>query len=158
MSLAWIVSGLLLLFFVVFVASLPHIRLDHLRMMPAKDLGTLYGVVLFSLAGTGAVPEMKAVLGKKQLKHLPTTIIVGLSVILWMYAAFAFAVVGVTGPGTTEDAFTGLVPVLGPSFRIVGSLIGSMTILSIYTILGVIMRETLEIDFKMKKSLRKSRH
>ena len=149
---AVIVSGLLFLFLFVVLAAAPHIEVSNLAVVPQKGLVTLYGVILFSFAGTGIVPEMKKVLGKKQWHKLPLAVLLGMGIILWLYASFSFAVVGVTGQATTETAFEGLIPVLGQGFGVVGALIGSLTILSIYTILGVIMKDTLVVDFNMKKT------
>lgn len=146
-----IISLLLFLFVFIILASVPHIDLSNLMQVNLKNVFVPYGVVLFSIAGMGVVPEMREVLGRRHEKYLASTIVVAMVLILLLYTAFSFAVVGVTGSATTEAAFDGLVPVLGNTFRIVGAVLGSLTIVSIFMLLGIQLQNTLRFDFGMKR-------
>lgn len=146
-----IIVALLFLFLFMVLAALPHLELANVLQADVSKAFVPYGVVLFSLAGIGVVPEMKEILGPKQEGKLGYAIVIAMLVITLLYAGFTFAVVGVTGSVTTEAAFDGLVPVLGPTFALIGALLGSLTILSIYMLLGIQLQNTMQFDFGMKK-------
>lgn len=148
---ATIVIVLLFLFTFITIVSLPEITFSNLSFINSENLLFPYGVILFAFAGIGIVPEMRYILGKKQETNLPFAIILGMLIILAIYAAFTFSVVGVTGASTTQAAFDGLVPVFGQSFLVIGAVLGTITILSIYMILGVQLMNIFRYDFEVKK-------
>jgi tyrosine-specific transport protein len=145
-----IVLALLFLFLFIIAASVPHIQAENFFSMDLSKAFLPYGVILFSMAGIGIVPEMEDVLGRKHRNKLGMAILAGMAVIGLLYASFSFVVVGVTGAATTPAAFDGLIPVLGPTFGIIATFLGSLTILSIYMVLGIEMLNTFRFDFKMK--------
>jgi tyrosine-specific transport protein len=145
-----VVGALLFLFTFIILASIPQINVAHYASMNLDAAFVPYGVILFSLAGMGIVPELKDVLGKKHQRYMAPVILVGMGVILLLYALFAFAVVGVTGADTSTMAFDGLIPHLGQTVRVVGTLLGSITILSIYMVLGVELLNTFKFDFNFR--------
>ena len=142
-----IIAILLFLFLFIILASLPHIQLDHYATINLSHFFVPYGVILFALAGLGIVPEIKEVLGASHLRFMGWVIISGMSIILILYTLFSFAIVGVSGPATTATAFEGLVPSLGETFRIVTAMLGSITIFSIYLVLGIELLNTFKFDF-----------
>jgi len=142
-----IISILLFLFLFIILASLPHIQLEHYATIDLSHFFVPYGVILFALAGLGIVPEIKEVLGSNHLRLMAPVIISGMCIILFIYAFFSFAIIGVSGPATTPTAFEGLVPSLGETFRIVTAMLGSVTIFSIYLILGIELLNTFKFDF-----------
>jgi tyrosine-specific transport protein len=144
-----IVGALLFLFVFIILASLPHIRPNAYLPISLEQAFLPYGVILFSLAGVGVVPELKDVLGTRLQSKLGHVILIGMTVILVLYAAFSAAVLGVTGTETTPVAFDGLIPVLGGTFRYVATFLGSLTILSIYFMLGIELLNTLRFDFRL---------
>lgn len=148
-----IVSILLFLFVFIILSSLPHIQIEHYAAFDISQAFVPYGVILFALAGMGIVPELKDVLGKRNEKKLASVIIIAMAIIISLYALFSFAVVGVTGLSTTEAAFDGLVPLLGPSFGTVALLLASLTILSIYMVLGIQLLNTFKFDFDLNHML-----
>lgn len=147
----FIVGILLFLFVFMILAALPHVRLSHLATVDWSQVLLPYGVVLFALSGLGVVPEMKDVLGKKLRNRLPHVVVSAMTVIALLYAVFSFVVIGVNGLGTTQVAFEGLTSVLGSGFRVIGALLGSATILSIYLMVGIELMKTLEIDFRLPR-------
>lgn len=146
----WVVAALLFLFTFIILASAPLIDFSHYSTLNLQDFFIPYGVILFSLSGMGIVPELKDVLGEKHKRMLSPVIMTGMGIIVVLYALFAFAVVGVTGADTSWMAFEGLVPHLGDTFRIVATLLGSLTILSIYMVLGVELLNTFKFDFNLR--------
>ena len=147
----FLIGLLLFLFVFMILAAFPHVEVSHLFTMDWKLALVPYGVVLFSLAGAGSLPEIKEVLGRNAKSHMGWVILLGMAIITSLYALFSFVTVGVLGPETTQVAFDGLVPILGGAFRVVVALIGSVTIVSIYMILGVELRNTFQYDFSLKK-------
>jgi amino acid permease len=148
-----IVAVLLFLFAFIILASLPHVEFANLNTINMADWFTPYGVILFSMAGIGIVPEIKDVLGKKHKREIGRVIVVSMSIIGLLYALFAFAVVGVTGPETSQTAFEALVPVLGDTFRVLATLLGAITIVSIYMMLGIQLTNTLKFDFHLPHTM-----
>ena len=112
-----VVIGLILfLFLFVVLASAPFVQAPHLFTTHWSQVFFPYGVLLFALSGSGAIPEIKDVLGKKAKSLMGFVILSGMGTIILLYALFSFAVVGVTGSLTTPIAFDGLIPLLGSAF------------------------------------------
>lgn len=147
----FVILAFLFLFLFIIGISLPYIELSHLMSVNAAKWFLPYGIILFAMSSTGIVPEMRDVLGLHAKKQLGKAILIGITTVIFLYTLFAFAVVGVTGPETTGAAFDGLVPVFGSSFRIITSVLGLITILSIFMILGIQLQNTFKYDFQRSK-------
>lgn len=139
------------LFAFMTLAALPHARFAYLSGVHWDAMLVPYGVAFFALAGMGVIPEMKAVLGTAREKELPCAVLTAMSIIAGLYLAFALVVVSVLGPKTTQSAFVGLVPVLGGSFRVAASVLGSTVVLSIFSMIGVELSNTFRFDFRARK-------
>ncbi len=146
-----IIAALLFLFTFIILAALPHLQIANLATVNWGNAFVPYGVALFAFAGLGVVPELKDVLGAKHVQSLPHVIVVSMSIVTVLYAAFSFVVVGATGAQTTQAAFDGLVPVLGPAFRVAGALLGSVTVLSIFMVIGLGLQNTFRYDFRLTR-------
>jgi amino acid permease len=147
----FVILAFLFLFLFIIGISLPHMEWNHLVSVNATKWFLPYGIILFALSSTGIVPEMRDVLGLRAKKQLGKAILIGMISVVFLYALFAFAVVGVTGPETTGAAFDGLIPLFGPSFRFITSVLGLITILSIFMILGIQLQNTFTYDFQCSK-------
>ena len=145
-----VVGILLFMFLFATLASLPHIVPANLTLVHVDGIFLPYGVVLFSLFGLGAVPEMSDVLGT-QKRRLPHVITTALFIVVMLYLAFCLCVVGVTGLATTSSAFTGLSAALGGSFAVVSSLLGSITLLSIFSMSSLQMQNLLCYDVHLSR-------
>lgn len=148
-----LIGSLLFLFCFMILASLPHVELRHLTVSHPDRWLLPYGVVLFALSGLGIVPELKDVLGKRQLPKLPAAVMYAMASVTVLYAAFSVAVVGVTGTRTTQTAFEGLLPSLGPSFGFVAGLVGSVTVVSVFAMMALQMENMLRYDFGLPRRL-----
>lgn len=144
-----VVSALFFLFLFIILACVPYIKLEAFVPLSMSHVFLPYGVLLFSLAGAGIVPEIREVLGRKLESKLGQVIVTGMIMIVLLYILFSTAVLGVTGINTTPVAFDGLIPILGNTFRVFATLLGSMTILSIYLMLGIELLNTLRFDFSL---------
>lgn len=145
-----VVGVLLFLFTFAILAALPHVTASNLTMTRLDGVLLPYGVILFALSGLGAVPEMKVVLGSAH-RRLPHMVTYGLFLVVMLYLAFSLAVVGVTGAATTPSAFTGLTAVLGGSFGTVSSLLGVLTIFSIFSMSGLQLQNSLRYDLHVPR-------
>lgn len=148
-----VVGALLFLFLFIVLACLPYIKPAAWLPVNFDHIFSPYGVILFSLAGVGIVPELHDVLGKQSRAKLGQVIVTGMVLIVSLYALFSAAVVGVTGALTTEVAFDGLIPILGDTFRVFATGLGTLTILSIYFMLGIELLNTLHFDFRLPHKL-----
>ncbi|MFA4917592.1 MAG: aromatic amino acid transport family protein [Syntrophales bacterium] len=148
-----IVGVLIFLFAFMILVSFPSLEPRNVLSIHLNNWFVPYGVLFFALSGLGVIPEMKDVLGSHRRHELPHTILFGQLIIIALYALFALAVVGVTGPLTTESAFDGLASVFGRTFAVAGSLLGSITILSIFSVVSIELQDAFRFDYKIPQKL-----
>ncbi|TAK03615.1 hypothetical protein EPO34_00430 [Patescibacteria group bacterium] len=147
-----VVGALLFLFAFLTLAVLPEGHVSNLAGANLAKAFVPYGVVLFALAGGGVIPDMRDVLGARRERELPHAIGLGLLLIVALYAAFSAAVLAATGSATTPAALTGLIALLGPSFGLVVSLLGSLVVASIFLTHAVILQNQLHVDHGVKRT------
>jgi len=147
------VGILFFLFAFLTLASWPQIDFANLSTIHLENWFLPYGVILFAYGGLGAAPAMKEILGAKQSWRLGTAISLGMLIVGFLYLAFSFAVVGVTGAITTPVAFEGLINHLGPAFGIPAALLGTLTIISIFSVIGTELLNTFKFDFHLPHRL-----
>lgn len=148
-----IVGILIFLFTFMILVSLPSLEPRNIFSVHLNSWFVPYGVLFFALSGLGVIPEMKDVLGARRRHELPHTILFGQMIIVLLYALFALAVVGVTGPLTTESAFDGLASVFGRTFAVAGSLLGSIIVLSIFSVVSIELQDTFRFDYKIPQKI-----
>lgn len=147
----YVVGILLILFGAIVAIGLPSVQPTNLLTADLTKMILPYGVLLFAMAGLGVIPEMHDIFGEKYENRLRSATITAMVIIMLVYVVFAFAVVGVTGAGTTDEAIRGLGEALGPTVSMLGSLLGIITLVSIYMIVGIGVKDTLKWDFKMNQ-------
>lgn len=137
---------------VIALFSAPHINTNNLFSINELNFFVPYGVILFALAGTVAVPEVREILAGNEKKMKPA-IILGVLVPALMYALFTFVINGVTGPSTSEEALTGLYRVVGGPIYILGAIFGILAIATSYITFGYYLYETFLYDYGINKTL-----
>lgn len=159
---SWIefVASFLLVLFVVglFATALPSV--EFLNLQPATSLGFSsifipYGVMLFSLMGTAAVPEVRQVLEGKLSKRTKRvsgrafvralswgTFVPGVLTFL-----FAFAVVGLLGSSTTSDSLSNLAPILGSQMVLFGGIFGVAAVFTSMIVTGTTLKKIFWYDY-----------
>ncbi len=142
----FVIIALAFLFLFMMVVSVPYIRPAHFTAVNPSQWFLPYGIILFALSSTGIVPEMREVLGVRAKKQLGKAVLVGMSSVIFLYALFSLAVVGVRGAETTRMAFDGLIPVFGGSFGVITAVLGLVTILSIFMMVGISLQNMLKFD------------
>ncbi|PJE59975.1 MAG: hypothetical protein COU85_00695 [Candidatus Portnoybacteria bacterium CG10_big_fil_rev_8_21_14_0_10_44_7] len=148
-SIVELLTGFLLILVVLFLffkswPFLPTTDFSFTFNWPAHFLA--YGVVFYSLLGSSALMEARQMLRGRE-KKFKMAIFWGLAIPVAIYAVFALAVVSVSGPKTTPDAISGLVPFLGPGVVALGAFFGVVAVFSSYIVLGVCLRKVFQFDF-----------
>ena len=111
-----------------------------------------YGVMLFALAGSVAVPEMRQVL-RGQERKLKAAIFWGTLISAIVYLGFAWAVVGVSGLATSEEAILGLVPHLGNWVVQIGAIFGVLAVFTSFIVIGLNLKNTYRRDYRLGSGL-----
>ncbi len=135
---------------VIFILSFPKIEASNFVLFNPKYVFLPFGVILFSLVGWSAIPEIEDIIKKK--KNLKKVIISGMLVCLLFYFLFGLLISGVTGSGTTEEALLGLLPILGKKIMILGAIFGVLAVSTSFLILGNYLKNTLILDYRLPAS------
>ena len=147
-----------LLFFLVVAAilffCLPKFDISRISIFNVSNVFLPFGVILFSLIGWSAIPEVLDFLKFSQKKNqLKKVIILGTLIVVPFYLIFATVVIGVTGENISQDALFGLLPALGPKIIIFGILAALITLADSFLVLGLYLRNTFIYDLKLSKNL-----
>ncbi len=132
--------------------ALPKISMPNLTVFSMKSIFMPYGVILFALAGSIAIPEMK-----EELTHnkelLKKAIIIGALIPIFMYLFFTFVIVGSMGLETTQIATIGLAALLGQKMFILGNLFAVLAMATSFLTLGLALKEMYHYDYHINKKL-----
>jgi len=148
-----VMSTLVVLIVIIISAyAIPRIDTANLTAFSLSRIFMPFGVILFALAGTIAIPEMKEELihNKKLLKK---AIIIGALTPTVLYLVFSFVIVGSMGLGTTEIATTGLAAILGQKMFILGNLFAVLAMATSFLTLGLGLKQMYHYDFHMSKNV-----
>jgi len=136
----------------IFFVSLDYIRVENFSGFHPEKAFLPYGVILFAMSGTTAIPPLRRILRNKE-NELKKAIIIGTLIPLIFYIIFTFSVVGVCGSSTSPEAIKGLVEKIGDDFVLVGAVFGVMTISTSFLVLGIYLRDCLICDLGIKRFL-----
>ncbi|MDO8558185.1 MAG: aromatic amino acid transport family protein [bacterium] len=146
-------SAVLLTIFVAIIGrALPDISFSNLSMPSTfHDIFLPYGVILFSLAGGAAVPELRDILaGDGKMKRIIT---IGTLIPALLYALFALSVVGAFGNTTATDSISSLASRYGSWMSIAGGLVGILTVATSFIVMGLVLKHAFIYDLKMRRSV-----
>jgi len=147
-SLNSVLTLALIFLFVVLIAVAGYgVFIPNLTTVFTSHLFGVYGVMLFSLLGVSAVPEMYMLLGNKAPLELRSTVKLGTIIATAITLLFGVAVAGFNGPYTTSDAITGLAAQLGTWVLVIGAVLGLLTVFTSFIILALSLDETCQSDF-----------
>ncbi|MFH1318623.1 MAG: aromatic amino acid transport family protein [Candidatus Omnitrophota bacterium] len=143
-----------LIIFIVFLFVLPKTNIHNFSLFNFSGVFLPYGVILFSLIGLNAVPEIIGFLkiGKSE-RNFKRVIIVGYSIVVIFYLLFAFIVVGISGSQTSPEAFQGLIPFLGGNIIFLGALAAVITLIDSFIVIGLNLKNVLVYDYRVNKIL-----
>lgn len=111
-----------------------------------RDVFAPFGIILFSLGGAAAIPEMRDFLKTKK-KLLPPAIILGTVIPAALIIMLVIAVVGTTGPSTSEDSLRGLQVVLGDSVAVLGGVLGLVAVSTSFLVMGTNLFRLFQLDY-----------
>ena len=130
--------------------SAPHVTFENISYISLATVFLPYGVLLFAFHGAAAIPEAHSLL-KERHAMFKKAIIYATLITMAIYAVFAFMVVGVTGPETTEVASIGLGEVIGPRMVLFGNLFAALAMGTSFLLIGVALSDSLQWDFKVPR-------
>jgi len=134
----------------IFFFSIPKINFSNVRLFNAHNIFLPYGVILFSLIGWNAIPEIEPIL--KQKRQLKKTVIFSFIVVLAFYFLFGMIISGVTGEKTSQEAFRGLSYFLGEKITKLGGVFGLFAVCTSFLVLANYLKNALRYDYNFPKS------
>ncbi len=139
---------------IILLFCLPKFDLSNVSFLSVPHIFLPFGVILFSLIGWSAIPEIVDFLNfPQEKKKLKKVIISGACIIVPFYFVFVLAVIGVAGINVSPDALSGLLPSLGPKIIFFGVAAALITLADSFLVLGLYLRNTLIYDLKLSKNL-----
>jgi tyrosine-specific transport protein len=145
-------SAFFIIIFIVFSFLLPKLNFQNFDLINLRNFFLPYGVIMFSLTGFAAMPEMADILKTpEERKPFKKVIIVSSIASIVLYLFFSLAVVGVSGKMTSKEVLSGLVPFLGQKIIILGALFGLITIADSFLIVCLYFRNSLVYDYHLSK-------
>lgn len=154
-----LISLLFLVVISITLFSYQNLNFNNFTFFDFSKFFLPYGIILFAMMGSPAIPEMQEVLGKdKQL--MKKAIIVGTCIPIILYIVFTFLIMGLVGVDQFE--------VLAPNERIatvalsmyahplLGIFANILAILSMFTsflTLGTALAQVYEYDYAISRSL-----
>ena len=139
--------GLFLVMALIFGFSLSKINLANFSLFNQESLFLPFGVILFSLIGISAIPEIAELLKKKE--QMKKVIILASLITVCFTFLFGLIVSGVTGPATSQEPFQSLLPFLGQKIVILGALFGILAISTSFLVVGNHLKNFLRFDYKV---------
>ena len=137
---------------VLLIGGAPKIEWQYLGEVEWSYFLLPYGVILFALNGNSVIPEMEEVL-RDERKKLKKAIIWGTVIPFLVYIVFSFLVVGDCGPFTSQDALSGMLPILPPWMVKLTAFVGILAMGSSFLTLGYVLKESWMRDHKYSKSV-----
>lgn len=143
-------AGLILVVGLIVALAVLHADLGNFQLISLDKMFLPYGVIFFTLIGWEAIPEIATFLKDTKSKvKLQRVIITATVLAAGLSFLFAFSVLGVSGKATTQDAFSGLIPLLGQRIGMLGALFGILAIASSFLVLGNYLKNSLRHDFNV---------
>lgn len=146
--------GLVGLILGVTIYGFSFIDKDNLTLVnQSANLFLPYGIILFSLSGGSAIPEIRNFFGRGRAHLFKKVIIAGTVISAAVYGFFTWTVVGISGPATTTEAIRGLAPFLGRNFLIYGAVIGFLAVITSFFTIALNVKNSLNFDFGLSRNL-----
>ena len=144
---------LVLIIFLFLYLGFNQINIDNLKTFNWSNIFIPYGVILYSLAGMAAIPEIREIFSENNRKFYKRAIILGTVIPAVLYLIFMGTVIGLTGLNTSDEAIKGLSVLLGEKVVFIGALFGFLATITSFFIIGLYLKETLWYDLKINKNL-----
>lgn len=150
----WSLGLLVVILAIIFIEGWPHIKIGNIfsNGFPiSHDFKTLflpYGAIIFSLWGTGLIPEAEEMLGNNK-KILKRVVVISTLLVALVYLLFIFLILSITGSQTTESALVGLGEKLPQGIALIAIAIGVITTFTAFISQGIFLKEVFTYDMKL---------
>jgi len=144
-----LVTILLLVAIAIIILSFGDINISNLNIFNPYLILAPYGVILFALLGTAAIPEMKEILIKKS--NLKKAVIIGSISIAVIYILFTLVVIGVCGNKISEIATICLGDLINPKMIVFGNLFAIFSMTTSFLALSLALQEMYNYDYGLTK-------
>jgi len=138
---------LAILFFFLYQAT-PFINIKNFFTFNSHFAIFPYGIILFSLAGTALIPEIKEMVNRDR-RQLNKIINLGVIIASFCYLVFILAFLGATGEKTSENAIANFALIAGQRIVVVGYIFGLITAFTSFISLGLTLKKMFHYDFKI---------
>ncbi|MDD2731181.1 MAG: aromatic amino acid transport family protein [Candidatus Portnoybacteria bacterium] len=139
---------------VLFSFCLPRFNLQNLAVFNLSNAFLPFGVILFSLIGWSAIPEIADFFKvSRENKKVKKTIILATAITVPFYLIFTSAILGVVGGNVSPDTISSLVPFLNPKLIFLGILAALVTLADSVLVLGLHLKNTFVYDLKLSNRL-----
>ena len=149
----WSLIFLIFTLSLIFVKYFYGMNFGNIFASPEKISSNLflpYGAILFSLWGTGLIPEVEEmIIGRKHL--LKKIVVASILFPAIVYFLFILLVLSITGAGTTDSALVGLKNYLGNGLSSLALLAGATTIFAAFISGGLLLKKNFMYDMGMAK-------
>lgn len=152
---SFIVSGVLAIMAVIFClgignflqSSIPWGNIDISKF-------SAVGPILFALVGILIIPEVISYFREANipLSFVKKSLIIGAIIPAVAYGAFVLGILGLSNP-VSSDAVSGLIGNVPPYYLILLGVLGYLSLMSSYTLIGMIIRKMLNYDLHFPKWL-----
>jgi tyrosine-specific transport protein len=133
-------------------AAFERISPEYVRWSGSPSAWLLpYGIVMFSLMGLAAVPELAAFDALREKRALVSVLVSGIVGAAILYAGFTWTVFGALGPTVSPNAFLDMHALLPQWAGWVLPIAGLVAIGTSYFTFGVSVRNVLTMDFGMRR-------
>ncbi|OGZ69432.1 MAG: hypothetical protein A3F47_01720 [Candidatus Staskawiczbacteria bacterium RIFCSPHIGHO2_12_FULL_38_11] len=137
----------------IFIEGYGKIKLHNILVPFSGQFSNLflpYGAIMFSLWGTGLIPETEEMVpGRK--KSLRKIIIISILIPAVIYLLFIFLILGISGSSTTESALLGLKDFLGGPIISIALFIGVITTFTCFINQGLLLKKVFIYDMGLKE-------
>jgi amino acid permease len=140
--------ALILAMTVVIAVSATKINFSNLATLNMGEFFMPYGVILFSITGAAAVPEVLEIMSRNK-RNAKSAICWGTILPIFLVICFSMAVLGATGAMTTKDAVSGLGQLFGNWILYVGAAFGLFAVATSFLPLALYAKEQFHFDFKI---------
>lgn len=149
-------TGFVILF-IYFIYFYSFQKLDPANLyspagLSVKSFFAPYGIILFSMVGALAIPEMKDIL-QGRVGKLKKCITLGTILPASVYLLFVFAIISICGKYTSNDSIAGLTKFLPTWIVKWGAGLGVLTITTSYLSIGHALSKTWREDFHLPFSI-----
>jgi amino acid permease len=121
--------GIFFIFFSIILMLLPNFNFENIKLALKEPQEPLlpYGILLFALSGTSAVPIIVDLIGKDKKSFLKVNFFGLLSVVL-LYLIYTFVVVGFLNDKVSEESLQSLAPYFPKIFLVLAVLFVTLNI------------------------------